>query len=65
MDGQVLYYAVWLGGSALAGWIGRRQGRNPLTCFVGSVVVTPVVAIPVLLWIGPKRDEPPADDAGR
>ena len=54
MGQQILYYAVWLGGSAVAGWIGHVRGRNPLTCFVASVVVTPVVAIPVLLWIGRK-----------
>lgn len=53
---EILFYIVWIGGSGLAAWIGRRNGRNPLTCFVASIVVTPVVAVPVLLWIG--RAEP-------
>lgn len=52
--GEALFYLVWFGGSLLAGWLGRRQGRNPLTCFVASIVVTPVLALPLLLWLGPK-----------
>ncbi len=55
MDGaSLLFYGVWLGGSALAAGIGRLQGRNPLTCFVASVVLTPVIAVPGLLLLGRK-----------
>ncbi len=50
----LVFHAVWLGGAGLAAWLGRRQGRNPLTCFVAAVVATPVIALPVLLWMGPK-----------
>ncbi|MEM9144962.1 MAG: hypothetical protein AAGC57_02115 [Pseudomonadota bacterium] len=55
----LLYYGVWFGGSALAAWLGHRQGRNPLTCFVASVVVTPVLALPVLLWLGKAKSTNP------
>ncbi|MGF1445618.1 MAG: hypothetical protein ACFBRM_05395 [Pikeienuella sp.] len=50
----LLFYGVWIGGSGLAALIGWQQGRNPLTCFVASVVLTPVLAVPGLLLIGRK-----------
>ncbi|MEM1344459.1 MAG: hypothetical protein AAGI34_07735 [Pseudomonadota bacterium] len=59
---QVIFYTVWIGGSVLAGWIGKRYGRNPITCFVASVVATPVIALPVLFFLGRKQDKPAGED---
>jgi predicted alpha/beta-fold hydrolase len=52
----LVHYGAWFGGATLAAWLGRRQGRNPLTCFVAAVVATPLLALPVLLWLGPLQE---------
>ena len=61
---RLVFYAVWIGGAALAAWIGRRQGRNALTCFVAGIVVTPLLAVPVLLWLGRPAPKAGAGDGG-
>ncbi|MEO0995058.1 MAG: hypothetical protein AAFX62_14770 [Pseudomonadota bacterium] len=56
---DLIFYAVWFGGSALAAWLGHAQGRSPLTCFVASVIATPVIALPVLFWLGKAEPKDP------
>lgn len=60
---SLIYYGVWFGGSLVAGWVGHRQGRNGLTCFVAGVVATPVLALPVLLWLGKLEPAPGERDS--
>ena len=57
LSNPLVHYGAWFGGAGLGAWLGARQGRNPLTCFVAGVVVTPLLALPVLLWLGPLRPD--------
>ncbi|MGF1502290.1 MAG: hypothetical protein ACFBSD_10785 [Paracoccaceae bacterium] len=56
---ELWVYPLWIGGSGLAAWIAHRQGRHPFTTFVASLIVTPLLALPILWYLGPKT---PASD---
>ena len=38
-------FGLWVGGAAVAAWVGREKGRDPLAWFMLAFFLSPVVAL--------------------
>lgn len=48
-------FGLWVGGAAVAAWVGREKGRDPLAWFMLAFFLSPVVALIALGAVPARR----------
>ena len=51
----LIAFGLWVGGAAVAAWVGREKGRDPIAWFVLAFFLSPVMALIALGAVPTRR----------